>query len=321
MKPDRTDTPLSPRFAKDSAREDWLERMNAALQGVEEASYRSDLEERWPTVHILGAPRSGTTLVSQLAASHLEVAWMSNLTAAFWAAPCLGARLAKHLTTDDFTSDFESEFGRTQGPAEPHEFGYFWSRLLGYEEMREPESDEVDWQRVRLVLTNLCAAFERPVLFKSYMLGYYLNAVRKALPKTCFVYVVRDPFENAASILGARREYTATLTDWIGVKPKEYEWLRERDVHTQVAGQVHFTANAIETRLREIPEANVLRIRYEDVCDRPGSILEGVSGLLRRHGYPNEIRGTPPLSFRRRSRASSDDLKRVREGFEALELS
>ena len=68
MRPRRTDARLSDAYRKDPRQEAFLEQLNAALAPGERASYR-ELEERFPTLHVVGAPRSGTTLVTQLVAS------------------------------------------------------------------------------------------------------------------------------------------------------------------------------------------------------------------------------------------------------------
>ena len=53
---------------------------------------------------------------------------------------------------------FDSDFGRTDAIGQPHEFGYFWTDLLGYPEMAAQDDDfeqSIDWQRMRRTLVNL----------------------------------------------------------------------------------------------------------------------------------------------------------------------
>ena len=55
MRPTRTDARLSEAYRKDPKQEAFLDRLNAALAPGERAAYR-ELEERYPTLHVVGAP-------------------------------------------------------------------------------------------------------------------------------------------------------------------------------------------------------------------------------------------------------------------------
>ncbi len=117
----RKDPELAPEYKKDPAEEAFLERLNNILAPYQEEDYQ-DLEEIYPTLHIIGAPRSGTTLMSQLISSHLNIGYINNLIAAFWQAPVYGIRLSKKLIPPGVSSSFRSSFGRTTYIHEPHEF-------------------------------------------------------------------------------------------------------------------------------------------------------------------------------------------------------
>lgn len=231
VRPKRRDPQLSKAFAKNEENESFLVQLNGTLAEAEEAAYEPDLNEELPTLQVIGPPRSGTTLLNQLIASELNVTCINNLTAAFWAAPVHGIKLAKHLGIK-CPRKYESKYGRTESIGEPHEFGYFWSRMLGYEEMREPTREEiegVDWKRIRMVMTNMLKAAGEPIVFKAFVYAYYMEKALEFLPKTCFVRVIRDPVQNAYSIYKGRKEYLTNSETWLSTKPKEYIWLEKED--------------------------------------------------------------------------------------------
>ncbi len=286
---DRRDVDLAPGFRKDPNDERFLARLNAALAPHEEAEYQDHVSGP-PTLHVLGVPRSGTTLLTQAIGTHLPVGVINNLVAAFWAAPCYGIRLSKKLLCP-LRSRFESTYGRTREIEEPHEFGYFWAAMLGYRDQVEPtaaERADVDWVRIRRVLLNMVHAEGRPLAFKSFMLGWYIEEMLNALPQTCFVWIRRDPVQNALSLLRARREYVASEDAWVGLKPKEHVWLRERTICEQVAGQVVFLDAALQREVTRARGRNVLELSYEEFCSRPAQALDRVRELLQANGASME---------------------------------
>src|SRR5688572_30011389 len=87
--------PRLPAHEKDAAHERFLLQLNEsiALMPLDEAV--ADSSSQLPVVYIVGAPRSGTTLVSQLLAKYLDVGYINNLIARFWMRPLAGIRLSE----------------------------------------------------------------------------------------------------------------------------------------------------------------------------------------------------------------------------------
>lgn len=279
------------RFGKDPSYEKFIAGVNDTLRPLEEAGYVDDMPDQC-TLHIVGVPRSGTTLTSQLIASSLDVGYINNLIAAFWRAPSTGIRLSKHLLANRKPATFESRFGRTFGIEEPHEFGYFWSELLNNFDRTVPTAEEraaVDWQRAKRIISNMAYTFGKPVLFKSFQLAWYMSDIQSVLPRTCFLWVRRDPIENAASLLAVRREMLGSVDEWLSFKPAEYEKLKEESNIAQVAGQVYYIEKAIRESMSEIENRNCLVLQYEELCENPAQAMEQVSELLREAGAPVDL--------------------------------
>jgi len=295
---DRIEPDLTERFRKDPEKEAFLSRLNRILAPYQEEDYVPDLPERYPTVHVIGVPRSGTTLLTQLLAAHTDIGYINNLIAAFWKAPVYGIRLSAQVVPQNMGSSYRSEFGRTRGIHEPHEFGYFWSDLLNYREMREGgEEREIDWNRVRLVLTNMTRASMGPILFKSFLLGWHIPEMQQILPRTCWLHIKRDPVQNALSLLRVRREYLGSIEEWGSMKPKEYSWLQFRPYCEQVAGQVYFLEKRYREQLRMLPTQNVISLSYRELCQSPASVISQVQQLLETHGATIEVTASPPPFF------------------------
>lgn len=278
---------LASKYALESEDEKFLQELNGQLQGQHVESLVPDLEERFASLHVVGVPRSGTTLLTQLIASELNVGYINNLAAAFWLAPVYGIRLAKKLLPKNYESNFRSEFGRTDNILEPHEFGRFWNHLLGHDDLSEPDPNheaQIDWQHVRTVLNNMAEASGGPMVFKSFLLSWYVPKFVEVMTKSLFIWVCRDPLENALSLLSTRRQYANSEDHWVGLRPQECKRTDGLSVHLQVASQVYYLEKSIESRLVSVSKDRWLKIRYEDVCRDPGAELDRICQAAQRLG-------------------------------------
>ncbi len=310
---------LAAPYRKDPQDEDFLRTLNTRLAIHE--SYEP-LPERYPTLHIIGVARSGTTLVNQLIARHLDVGYINHLIAALWKAPITGIRLSRKVLRDARPPSLESNFGRTSGVTHPHEFGYFWNDLLGTSELREltsQEADSVEWDHIARVLTHMTYAFEKPVLFKSVQIGPLLDRLQSVLPKTCWIWVQRDPVDTARSILKMREQFLGDREQWASVKPLAYAKLMSRPVWEQVAGQVLATEQSIAAAVKAVNGYNVLQVRYEEICEDPVKFLEAVHSLLRKNGSKVSWTDEPlPKPLQYRHAPEDEDTARIRQIFRKL---
>ena len=285
-------------FAKDPAAEDFLAKMNAALAGPHDLEL-SDPGPAPPTLHVVGAPRTGTTLLTQLVAAHLDVGFVDHVAASFWRAPLFGLRLSRKLFGADREISYRSQYGRTSNVQEPHEFGYFWRDLLGYRDMTAGtvEDDGIDWTKTRSVLRSMTADEERPIVFKSFLFGLHVARATAEIPETCFVWMRRDPVATAMSILRFREGFAGDRDTWVSVRPADYDRLRSLPRAEQVVAQIRETERVLQSGIERADPANVLILDYSDLCTAPGEALDQVIALLAGQGTPVTRRSEPPLAF------------------------
>ncbi len=315
----RADPELAAPFAKDPAGEEFLERLNAILAPHADAEL-ADLDEEYPTLHVVGVPRSGTTLLYQLVASGLEVGYVNNLVAATWRAPVYGLRLSRKLGLERPESSFESSFGRTQGIAEPHEFGYFWNDHLRYPGLAEqpPGHDAtIDWPYLRRVLLNMAHENRGPMAFKPMLLTWHLEPMLEHMPRTCYVWIRRDLKQNALSLLDMRRSLYGSYDGWASLRPGGPDWLAEEPPWRQVAAQVTALDRTIEHALERLGPAHVLSLRYEELCASPRETVERVRDLLGSKGFAPAQRDVQLEPFEeRRNDLDAEFGARVEEALE-----
>ncbi len=270
------------RFGKEAGGEALLQVINSALRPAEREAYRHDLQEL-PTYHVVGLPRSGTTLLMQILLSRLDFGYISNFIASFWQAPVLGIRLANKICGAQRPASFSSNFGRTDGISSPHEFGYFWNELLGFSNMRAPDPDEktaIDWANVRTVIQNMRHAFGRPLLFKSFVLQWHIREFCKVMPDAAFIRIRRDPIDTALSLLKMRREFLGNDKEWASMQPREYASLKDLSVYEQVAGQVYFLEKNLDRELSYVDDARVINVSLDSVVSSPESVVDKIDGWV-----------------------------------------
>ena len=301
-------------YAKDASDEEFLRRLNEDLAEREEALYEDVGVER-PVVFVVGLPRSGTTLLSQLLAYCLDAGYVTNVAARFWLAPVHGIRLSRVLAGEEPPASFESDYARTKTLTGIHEFGYFWRRWLRKDSFEDvarsaEREDEIDWAGLRRTLGNVQAELGRPLVAKNMLGAYHMPRLRRELGPVLWVEIERDPLDVAVSILDARRSYYDDPSAWWSYVPLEIEELRGLDPWEQVAGQVHYLSRLYARAEAELPPDGFLRVRYEELARDPAAVLEAVRA---RTGIP--LRREPPASFELRRHEGREEEK---ERFAAL---
>lgn len=292
--------PRTAPYAKDERVEALLEDANEVLEHAELPRADDVDPAALPLMYVVGAPRSGTTLLHQLVARHLAVGYVTNLAARFWLRPSVGVALSRAVlgSTPGAELPLRSTFGTTEGAAGPHEFGYFWRRWLRLDESPTHHLDEaaqarVDGDGLRLALRwELLAPFGTPVVLKNVICGFHAGLLTRLHPRSLFVHVVRDTAPVARSILASRRERFGSYDAWWSLKPSSYPFEADGPAAEAVR-------QAVDCR-REIadelsaPDVNALTIDYAELCADPERALAAVQEAVRRLGAEVAIVGQSP---------------------------
>lgn len=302
--------------------ESFIRNLNDYLAPFEERQYL-DLEETLPSVHVIGVPRSGTTMMTQLICSYLDVGYINNLVARFWKAPVTAIHISRKLLNEQHESSLSSRYGKTQHINEPHEFNYFWTDLLDYADFKVKSAEEaktMNWERVAHSLKNIIHAFGKPVAFKSFVMGWHASLMQQYLTKTCFVWIRRNPIDNALSLLETRENHFGSRYNWSTLKPQNYESLKSGTPHEQIAAQVYYMEQTYQEQLERLPKANYQIFQYEEVCKDPAPALEAVKNMLNKHNGNVTLRDyeLPQLEPSIRSRDKSEDYKKTMNALQSF---
>lgn len=280
-------------FRKDVAQETFFDAMNAALARAPLPRRPCSVDiEQLPILYIVGVPRSGTTLLSQILSRYLPVGYINNLTARFWLRPSVGIRLSNALLGPEARKliKFDSSFGVTSGIAGPHEFGYFWRHWLQLDaapshHLSARELAHADRQGLKRALeTEILSEFGGPVVFKNVICGFHAAFLASIHPASLFVHIRRDRYTTAASILRSRLARYGSYGNWWSLKPSTFGALAAiPDPVDQVAGQVTDCAREIESELSR-PGVRSLAVEFDHVWQRPGQVVDSICAALAQWG-------------------------------------
>ncbi|MBW2004571.1 MAG: sulfotransferase [Deltaproteobacteria bacterium] len=290
-----------PQFRKKKEQEDIVQLINEGLQSIQQMFEKNKTESNHQILLILGAPRSGTTLLSQMLASRLDVGYPSNLMARFYEAPAVGAFLQETLIKNRFHNykKYQSIHGTTQRIEEPHEFGYFWSRhLAASEDVHEPDDNrikEIDIRDLNTELQSVVSIFKKPVVFKC-PLGNFFIPVLRLIPNIFFIDLQRNLLELAQSIWRVRQERLGSAEKWWSLRPRHYYQLKRLPPAQQIAGQILAIRSAITRGLSDVEENRKLVINYEELIKEPEAVIDKViQKLLRLKSHVKKV--GEPISY------------------------
>jgi len=279
-------------YSKDASQEKFLDQFNQALYSFDFPVLETNNRGAGlPLIYIVGAPRSGTTLLSQLSSRFLPVGYINNLIARFWLKPSIGINLSKAVLTDVAREHISliSTHGSTIGVENPHEFGYFWRYWLDLDHapnhhLSGEHLNGLNDQGLKNALENeILAAFDAPVIFKNVICGFHASFLTHIHPASLFVYISRDPYHVAASVLKVRKERYGSYNAWWSLKPSTYPY-DFNDPVAEVARQVIDCRKEIEAELSK-PGVISIRIHYEDLCRNPQLVMETICENVKVLGY------------------------------------
>jgi len=219
-------------------------------------------------IFIIGAPRTGSTIVYQALTNACQFAYIDNTAYTWHQSLRFGLWLSNRRYGDNPHNNFKAEHGSTRrfGGHAPSECGQFWYRWLP-KDRHFVDHDEVEPKMVSELRGEVLGASEhlqRPILFKNLNAGQRLRLIHKAFPGAKIIFVRRDPRFVIRSIIKARQKVGAVEGQWWSIMPPNVAELLSLPEGEMCAAQVYYLERQIEEDLALFPKECVRVIHYQD---------------------------------------------------------
>jgi hypothetical protein len=242
------------------------------LNAFERIFIRKNKNVNFQPIFIVGAPRSGTTLLYQLMTYHYRLIYFSNISSVFIKSPILFSFLTKKLFKPYQDKKLTSNYGLMKGIWAPSEAGKIFQYFF------YKKNDE----RIKNSIVKLSSVYNAPFIAKNLRINSQLEYIHHLFPDAIFIYMQRDIQFNAQSLLIGVLEKN---TDIIGNITKDEQRSRvlnssKNENFEQVVDDIDKIDSSI-TSFFNTPEVNGITINYDDLCSDYEKELSKIEHLFK----------------------------------------
>lgn|GEM_PF-3268179 len=239
-------------------------------------------ENEYANYFIVGSPRTGSTLLSQILLQAFDLGCQYNAVAKYYSVPLYGySEISEKLKEKN---KLESFLGNTTGNLNAHEFGYFWQYWLNYTDHHEPTAEHLSTVAVNQLQHKLNAITNflgKDLLIKNQVyINFIINWISNHITNSKFIFIYRDDFEVVESILYSRFIQYGRYDLWWSLRPAMYnEWSQLNPID-QVVNQVLYTNKKIRQQLSILDNKEYIIIRYSDIVNNMKETISEVGEFL-----------------------------------------
>jgi hypothetical protein len=235
-------------------------------------------------VFIIGAPRTGSSILYQILSNEYDLLYVNNLIDYFHRNIFFGFWLSNKIYKNYPHNNFNSFYGQTYkyGLKAPSECGGFWYRWVPknkiYIELNEINSEDI--KKLHNNIYSIINRYKKFLLFKNMYIGMRLNLILQTVPQSKFIFIKRNPLFTAQSLLIARKRIYNDYNTWWSIKPKEFNKIKNLENTQQVVQQIYYIEKQIYKDLKLFPQENIITINYEDLQSNYNHILTKIENLF-----------------------------------------
>lgn len=220
-------------------------------------------------IFIVGAPRTGSTILYQILTNRMDALYIDNFVCRFFQNLFFGFWLKNIIYKQKAHNNFFSKYGNTTegGPIAPSECGNFWYRWLpkdhhfiDYHEITDKMVDEI-----RKEITAIINYYDRPLIIKNLNAGQRLRLIVKCFPSAKLIFMKRDPLFTSQSILLAKRKLGKADNEFWSVKPNNFQSLLNLKGVEQVVHQIYYIEKQIHVDSNLFGKDNLLEVSYREL--------------------------------------------------------
>lgn len=278
-----------------------LQRHLGGFDASADAALASDVDGPLAPIFVIGAPRTGSTLLFQAVLQHYQVAYISNLMALMprWMLRLCRAR--RRCCIGYRSSPPQSRFGYVSGLCAPNEAGAVLRHWFG------SPADSSHANHVRATVGTIARLAGAPLFVKNQVNTIRADALFALFPEARLLFLTRDPLFMAQSLIMSRRALSTDDRQWWSVAPPGFEAVLEQEPLYQVLWQVDRLEELALAACLARPRQAVV-VSYEVLCTQTASTLADI-------GQAFQLQATginaPPLASANRVRLPADEWERL----------
>ena len=244
------------------------------------AKKTSPNNQYFPPIFIVGAPRTGTTILYQSLLTTKRLTYFSNVESLFFTLPTIVHYFMEGRKRCCKDKGEVSHYGYVSGLEGPSEAGALMRYFLDGPDSRVEEFG------IRIAAMSRYS--QAPLLTKNTFNSLRIDKIAKSCPSAFVIWVKRNSLATRKSILRMRQELAGNEASWVGAgKPKDLEILNASP-EAQADYQIAFLNREIENALSRTGLANIV-VKYEDFCENRTQQLKLIwSTYQLESGVPND---------------------------------
>jgi len=219
------------------------------------------------TIFIVGAPRTGSTILYQLMISSFGLPFFSNITNELYSkTPIIGLAVQHGLSIGIKT---ENAYGKTVGEFQPSEGSAILSEWFGGGHPSQDKSFEIingrehHFKQTLATVEHLYSGV--PLIIKNPWNCFRISYLAKALPEAKFIWIRRDIVAASVSDLNARISTKESPYAWNSATPSNVNELKKLLPSEQVLENQYEFNEAINASLSELDPSRKMEVWYEDL--------------------------------------------------------
>jgi hypothetical protein len=270
-------------------------------------------------VFIIGAPRTGSTILYQTMTNMFDVLYIDNLACKLHRNFFFGFWLSNKLSGEKPHNNYQADHGRTRGLHSPSECGQFWYRWLP-KDHHFIDFDEITprmVEEIRREITAVINYFDKPLVFKNLNAGQRMRLLTKCFPEAKFIFITRDPVHTAQAILKSKRFLGLEDNDFWSIMPPNTQKLLKLDGYEQIVKQVFFLEKQIVDDSALVALGAFYTIHLKEMSVSSISELASTLGIAQRKGKPVQ----PEIYVNETRFVSETDFSALQEQVTALDWS
>lgn len=274
-------------------------------------------EDKNTLLFIVGAPRTGSTILYQLLTHAFQVDYINNFMHLARECPITIKKMSDRIFLEKGQNSFVSDYGNTykSGLLAPSEAGNIWYKWIpkGQHHIRPEDLGPANLKAMKLWLTALNNINSKPLVIKNLAFSVRLGIIRELFPKAKIIHIQRDPFFTAQSILAARKNVCGDITKWWSIKPEDFTKLIKLNPYEQIAAQIFSIERTVKKELALMNPKYVQTIQYEKFTPENISSQLNQIGLWAKFDRAVNDFSDLPVNINNVIRVSSQEEREIRD--------